>query len=94
MAIVAFLDTECKFFVVLYINYSIFILRQRSNSAGKQHAHVTAPERRLWVQVARGAVTLNGERLDAGDGAALRGVGTLTLSGDADSDVLLFDMAA
>ncbi len=33
--------------------------------------HELAPGRHAWVQVARGAVRVNGERLDAGDGAAL-----------------------
>ena len=47
-----------------------------------------------WVQVARGRVTLNGERLEAGDGAAIEAPGTFTLAGSVDAEILLFDMAA
>ena len=47
-----------------------------------------------WVQVARGRVTLNGERLEAGDGAAIETPGTFTLAGTTEAEVLLFDMAA
>ena len=38
-------------------------------------------------------VELDGEPLAAGDGAALEGPQTLTLSAAADAEVLLFDMA-
>jgi hypothetical protein len=47
------------------------------------------------VQVARGAVDLNGQLLTAGDGAAARDLDTLSLTGGAaEAEVLLFDMAA
>ncbi len=49
--------------------------------------------RKGWVQVARGRVELDGEPLAAGDGAALEGPQTLTLSAAANAEVLLFDMA-
>ncbi|HEY9658264.1 MAG TPA: pirin family protein [Allocoleopsis sp.] len=56
----------------------------------------TLPEGRVaWVQVARGAVQLNGQSLTAGDGAAIAQEPLLTLQGAAsDAEVLLFDMAA
>jgi redox-sensitive bicupin YhaK (pirin superfamily) len=48
-----------------------------------------------WIQVARGSVSLNGERLAAGDGAAVDSATTLELSGaSTESEVLVFDMAA
>ena len=43
--------------------------------------------------VARGAVTLNGQRLSAGDGAAVSDTGTLALRGAGPAEVLLFDLA-
>jgi redox-sensitive bicupin YhaK (pirin superfamily) len=50
--------------------------------------------RYAWVQVARGAVNVNGEELIAGDGAAVAAEHKLTISGSADSsEVLLFDLA-
>lgn len=54
--------------------------------------HDIAPGRGGWVQVARGSVELNGERLGEGDGVAITTSGTLRLEGNADAEVLLFDM--
>ncbi len=57
--------------------------------------HVLTPGRVAWVQVAQGAVKLNGHDLTAGDGAAVDGLDILTLTGAPDgAEVLLFDMAA
>ena len=55
--------------------------------------HEIGAGRKGWVQVARGRVELDGEPLAAGDGAALDGPRTLTLSAAAKAEVLLFDMA-
>lgn len=53
----------------------------------------TIPEgRAAWVQMARGSADLNGERLNAGDGAALVDPGELTLEGVEGAEVLLFDL--
>jgi quercetin 2,3-dioxygenase len=49
--------------------------------------------RHAWLQVARGEVELNGQRLAAGDGAAVSGEPTLSLRGRSDAEVLLFDLA-
>jgi redox-sensitive bicupin YhaK (pirin superfamily) len=61
--------------------------------AGASVTHALAAGRRAWVQVARGGVTLNGRRLQAGDGAAVAEELALTLTADAEAEVLLFDMA-
>jgi redox-sensitive bicupin YhaK (pirin superfamily) len=46
-----------------------------------------------WVQIARGAVDLNGVALEAGDGVALQGPETLTISGATGAaELLLFDL--
>ena len=63
-------------------------------SAGSELTHATAKPRKLWLQVARGAVTLDGTRLDAGDGAAISDVDAVTVRAEADAEVLLFDMTA
>ena len=47
----------------------------------------------MWVQVARGAIELNGERLDAGDGASFEDMDAVTLKGLEDAEVLVFDLA-
>jgi len=46
-----------------------------------------------WLQVARGALQLNGVALGAGDGAAITDEITVELSATADCDALLFDLA-
>lgn len=57
--------------------------------------HTLAANRVAWVHVAKGAVTLNGHDLTAGDGAAIADETALTLTGvGEDTEVLLFDMAA
>jgi quercetin 2,3-dioxygenase len=61
--------------------------------AGATVAHAIAPGRHAWVQVARGEVTLNGERLAAGDGAAVTGEERLAIEALAPSEILVFDLA-
>lgn len=51
------------------------------------------PARYVWVQVASGAVTLNGTALHAGDAAALSGETLLQLEAEESSEVLVFDLA-
>jgi len=60
---------------------------------GQAVGHALAPGRHAWVQVARGAVEVSGQRLSAGDGAALSRETEVALRGIADSEVLLFDLA-
>ena len=49
-------------------------------------------ERRGYVQVARGAVSLNGSPLGTGDGAFIEHETQLTFSDARDAEVLLFDL--
>lgn len=51
------------------------------------------PGRHAWLQVARGAVTLNGVPMKAGDGAAVSDETSLTVSAEDAAEVLLFDLA-
>jgi redox-sensitive bicupin YhaK (pirin superfamily) len=49
-------------------------------------------ERRLWVQVIRGAVDVDDTKLSAGDGAALSQVESVQLNWKKGSEFILFDM--
>ncbi len=60
---------------------------------GGRATHDVAAGRHAWLQIARGAVSLNGQRLTAGDGAAVGGRETLELSGVEPSEFILFDLA-
>ena len=51
-----------------------------------------APARRTWVHLARGAVTVNGLALVAGDAVGLVDEPRLTLSAGQDAEVLVFDL--
>jgi redox-sensitive bicupin YhaK (pirin superfamily) len=55
--------------------------------------HALAPGRHAWLQVARGAVSLNGQSLVAGDGAAASDEARLDIAASEDAEVLLFDLA-
>ncbi len=62
-------------------------------SAGQDVSHAVKPGRLAWLQIARGAVTLNGERLAEGDGASVDTAATLSIAGTTgEAEVLLFDM--
>jgi redox-sensitive bicupin YhaK (pirin superfamily) len=61
-------------------------------SAGTLIEHSIANGRFAWVQVARGTVEVAGQKLAAGDGAAVRGAGSLALAGITDAEVLVFDL--
>ncbi|MCL6480240.1 MAG: pirin family protein [Firmicutes bacterium] len=60
---------------------------------GEPATHTFAPARHGWLQVARGAVELQGHRLAAGDGAALSEETQITLKAAAPAEILLFDLA-
>jgi quercetin 2,3-dioxygenase len=62
-------------------------------SAGQQASLALRPDRFAWVQVARGSVTVNGQPLAAGDGAALNDEESVDVAATSDSEVLVFDLA-
>jgi redox-sensitive bicupin YhaK (pirin superfamily) len=51
------------------------------------------PTRKAYVHVVRGALEVNGTRLDAGDAALLQQEARITLANGADAEVLVFDLA-
>lgn len=60
---------------------------------GAHLVHRLLPDRHAWVQVARGAVTLNGLPLQAGDGAAVSAEERLSIDSTEAAEILLFDLA-
>ena len=61
-------------------------------SPGQHLAHSLAAGRGAWVQVVSGALTVNGQALGSGDGAALEDVAEITLTATEDAEFLLFDL--
>jgi redox-sensitive bicupin YhaK (pirin superfamily) len=51
------------------------------------------PTRYAWLQMAKGAATLNGTALHSGDGAGITNETALTLQAAEEAEVLLFDLA-
>lgn len=76
--------------VVIHQDTDILVTRL---AAGQAVAHTPVPGRLVYVHVASGRVALNGQSLAGGDGARLEGETSLRLQAEADSEVLLFDMA-
>ncbi|HMF44494.1 MAG TPA: pirin family protein [Polyangia bacterium] len=60
---------------------------------GETLKHELAAGRHAWLHVARGDVELAGEKLVAGDAAAISDASGIELTGGASSEVLLFDLA-
>jgi len=76
---------------------SIPIYQDTDVYVAKLHARNTLPfavraSRHAWVQVAEGAITLNGQPLRAGDGAAASEEARLDLAADSDTTLVLFDL--
>ncbi len=61
-------------------------------NAGDHVTHAVAPGRHVWVHVATGGVTLNGNALKAGDGAALNGESAVEITASQPSQTLVFDL--
>lgn len=61
-------------------------------SRGRSDALPIAPDRRLWLQVIAGALTVNEKMLAAGDALAVWNESRIALAAHKDSEVLLFDL--
>ncbi len=61
--------------------------------AGQELDFSLAPERHAWVQVAKGAIKLNGQLLGQGDAAAVSAEERLAIVAQEAAEVLLFDLA-
>ncbi len=60
---------------------------------GDEVKHSFNGRRHGWLQVAKGEIELNGQKLQQGDGAALSDEEELGIKGVKDAEVLLFDLA-
>jgi len=60
---------------------------------GEEIDHLLPAGRHAWLQVARGSVEINGNRLEQGDGAAASDENRLIVTGMEKSELLLFDLA-
>lgn len=75
--------------VKIHQDVTFYVSRLR---AGDSVAHELKPERRAFFYVIDGEVTLNGERLGAGDQARVTDVTKLEIAGARESEVILIDL--
>ncbi|HET9105917.1 MAG TPA: pirin family protein [Steroidobacteraceae bacterium] len=75
--------------VTLHQDARLFLGALRS---GEEVVHRVDAGRGIWLQVARGNVTVNGNAMRAGDGAAAEGESAVDIKADSDAEVLLFDL--
>jgi redox-sensitive bicupin YhaK (pirin superfamily) len=61
-------------------------------AADQEVMHEMDPLRYAWIQVARGAITINGESALQGDGVVVTGESRLTIKAEEPGEVLLFDL--
>jgi len=61
--------------------------------AGEQVCHLIWPGRHAWLQVLRGAVTVNGQPAATGDGVALSEESQVAVQAEQSAEVMLFDLA-
>jgi len=59
---------------------------------GQQDSYAIAEGRRIWVQVVKGNVLVNGQAAGTSDAFAIWDEKSLTLSAEVDSEILLFDL--
>lgn len=60
---------------------------------GREVTHPLSFGRHAWLQVLRGSVSINGQRLDTSDGAAVSDESLLTIQANNSAEVMLFDLA-
>ena len=61
---------------------------------GNEVSHVLRPRRKAWIQVTRGAVTVNGTPIVQGDGAAMTDEAEGRIAANDNAEVPLFDLGA
>lgn len=75
----------------LRIHQNACLYQLRLNAA-QSVSHAVESGRTLYVHVVSGAISVNGERLNEGDGATIKDIDTVEFVGDRNSEALVFDL--
>ena len=59
---------------------------------GEQSVHQIAADRRVWIQVVKGEVSINGTKATTSDGLAIWDEQAISVHADSESEILLFDL--
>lgn len=76
--------------VTIHQDVDLYVLRLNEGAA---ETYSPAAGRNIWVQVAWGTLSVNGESLGAGDAAALEGEASVMFEAGGDTEALVFDLA-
>ena len=60
--------------------------------SGREATHTLQPQRHAWVQVLRGAIDVNGQALEVGDGVAVSDEASLVLRAREPAEIMVFDL--
>lgn len=78
--------------ITIHQDVNLYAARLTTN---EQVDYTLPSNRAAWLQVVNGGITLNGQALGAGDGAAVTATEQLVIHGQSDdAEILLFEMAA
>ena len=58
----------------------------------EQSIHQIAADRRVWIPVVKGDVSINGTKATTSDGLAIWDEQAISIHADSDSEILLFDL--
>jgi redox-sensitive bicupin YhaK (pirin superfamily) len=76
----------------VHINQDVKVYASILNN-GEEVSQDLSGGRHAWIQLINGSLNVNGEKLEAGDGAAVSDESTLKISAQTDStEFLLFDL--
>jgi redox-sensitive bicupin YhaK (pirin superfamily) len=76
--------------VTIHQDVKLYVTKLKANN---ELSYTLEPGRGAWLQIARGAVELNGKPLKQGDGASAENETQLNMRATEDAEVLLFDLA-
>ncbi|MCE3255739.1 MAG: hypothetical protein K0R25_1233 [Rickettsiaceae bacterium] len=77
--------------LTIHQDVSMFVL---DLDAKQQHFYLIKTGRMLWVQIARGSVTLGDQKLEQGDGAAISNEEAVKFDALEKSEILIFDLSS
>ena len=77
---------------VIQFNQDVYVYKG-ALKAGERHQHILKPGRGAWIQMIKGEVTVNDQKLAAGDGAAVENANDLTIAAKKNAEFLLMDLA-
>ncbi len=73
--------------------YQDIDLYAASLDKGQSVSHAIRPDRHVWIQMARGKASVNGQPVAEGDGVAITGESRVEIAGVDGAEHLLFDLA-